>query len=244
MTEEKTKLALPEWLNTIAVFDTETTGLNHSESRIVTAALHLIDVSGALTPNGKDWLLNPGIPIPAESSKVHGIYDKDVVNAQSAQSGVGEIVDAINECFAKNIPVVAFNASYDFTILKFEALRHGIQPVSFGWVIDPLVIDRAVDKFRKGKRTLVSVAEHYGVPLVNAHTAADDAIAAGHVAYAVLRFFSALNNPKISTFPDSLQELHDLQAKWADEREAEYAKWRQQEEPNFQPSFGWPVKND
>ena len=100
MTEEKTKLALPDWLNTIAVFDTETTGLNHSESRIVTAALHLIDVSGSLIPNGKDWLLNPGIPIPAESSKVHGIYDKDdqwkpevkILDEVTTRSKISEIV--------------------------------------------------------------------------------------------------------------------------------------------------------
>jgi len=239
--EENKKLELPSWLNKIAVFDTETTGLNLKESRIITAALHLIDFSGNVLPDGKDWLLNPGIPIPAESSQVHGFYDKDVVNAQDAASGVAEMVSAIQELFAQGIPVLAYNASYDFTILHYEALRHGIEPLKFGFVIDPLVIDKTIDKYRKGKRTLVSVAERYNVPLINAHTAADDAIAAGHVGYSILRYYRGLDKPAVP-FPNSLSELHELQVKWAYEIEAGYAAWRQQEVPSYQPSFGWPVK--
>ncbi|NBT46287.1 MAG: 3'-5' exonuclease [Actinobacteria bacterium] len=241
MSEERSKLELPSWLNQIAVFDTETTGLNLKESRIITAALHVINSDGEVLPQGKDWVLNPGIPIPEESSKVHGFYDKDVANAQDATSGVSEIVSAIQELFSQGIPVVAYNASYDFTILFYEALRHGVQPVKFGAVIDPLVIDKTVDKYRKGKRTLVSVAERYGVPLLNAHTAADDAIAAGHVGYAILRYYLALDKP-VAPFPNSLHELHELQVKWADEIEDSYAAWRRQDMPNYRPAFGWPVK--
>lgn len=228
-------------MNQIAVFDTETTGLDLKESRIITAALHIINADGQVLPNGKDWFINPGVPIPEASSAVHGFYDKDVLNAQDPAEAVTEIVAAIQELFEKGIPVLAYNASYDFTILHYEALRHGITPVKFGVVIDPLVIDKSVDKYRKGKRTLVSVAERYNVPLLNAHTAADDAIAAGHVGYAILRYFLGLEKP-VAPFPNSLAELHSLQAKWADEMEASYAAWRQQEMPSYRPVFGWPVK--
>jgi len=238
---ENSKLSLPTWLEKVAVFDTETTGLNLKQSRIVTAALHLVTADGEVLPDGKDWLINPGIPIPPESSQVHGVYDKDVVNAQDAKSAIAELISALQQVFDQGIPVVAYNAPYDFTILHNEALRYELQPLRFGTVIDPLVIDKTVDKYRKGKRTLTSAAERYGVSLENAHTAADDAIAAGHVGFAILRYFHAQEKPVVP-FPNSAQELHELQVKWADEIEASYAQWRQQERPDYVPQFGWPVR--
>lgn len=241
MNSENTKLALPDWLKVIAVFDTETTGLDLQQSRIVTAALHLIDESGNVLAGGKDWLINPGIPIPPEASRVHKVFDADVKDAQDSKSGVGEILSSIQELFSQGIPVVAYNAPYDFTILHYEAKRHALPPVEFGFVIDPLVIDKTVDKYRKGKRTLESVAERYNVPLENAHTAKDDAIAAGKVGLAVLRYFLAQDKPVVP-FPSSLEELHEMQSKWADQIEESYSQWRKQERPDYVPQFGWPVR--
>jgi DNA polymerase-3 subunit epsilon len=235
------KLKLPDWLGTIAVFDTETTGLNLSQDRIVTAALHRMTSDGEILPGGFDWVLNPGIPIPEIASKVHGFYDKHVVSATPASEGVPQIVNAIAACFAEGIPVLAYNAAYDFTILHYESLRNNVAPLTFGTVIDPLVIDKTIDKYRKGKRNLASAAERYQVPLVAAHTAKDDAVAAGHVGLAMLRYFLAQEKPAVP-FPESAQSLHDQQAKWADELEASYAKWRQTDVPDYKPVFGWPVK--
>jgi len=241
MNESVDKLPLPSWLETIAVFDTETTGLNLSEDRIVTAALHRISANGDVQPGGFDWVINPGIPIPEVASRVHGYYDKDVFDATAPAQGVSEIVQAIQACFDEGIPVLAYNAAYDFTILHYEAKRYDLQALKFGCVIDPLVIDKTIDKYRKGKRTLIAAAERYGVSLDNAHTAKDDAVAAGHVGQAMLRYFLAQDKPVVK-FPASLQELNDHQAKWADEIEASYAKWRQQDVPDYKPQFGWPVK--
>jgi DNA polymerase-3 subunit epsilon len=239
--EATNKLKLPDWLDTIAVFDTETTGLNLSQDRIVTAALHRMNAQGEVLPGGFDWVLNPGIPIPEVASKVHGFYDKDVENAMPASVGVPQIVAAIRQCFAEGIPVLAYNAAYDFTILHYEAIRNEAEPLEFGLVIDPLVIDKTIDKYRKGKRNLISAAERYQVDLVSAHTAKDDAVAAGQVGFAMLRYFLAQDKPVVP-FPDSAQQLHDSQAKWADEIEASYAKWRQTDVPDYKPVFGWPVK--
>jgi len=239
--ENNPKLELPDWLETIAVFDTETTGLNLREDRIVTASLQRLSANGELLDGGNDWVINPGIPIPEIASRVHGYYDKDVKDSPTSEIAIPEILDAINACFAQGIPVLAYNAAYDFTILHYEAKRYGLHPVEFGTVIDPLVIDKTIDKYRKGKRTLAAAAERYNVSLDNAHTAKDDAIAAGHVGLGMLRFFLA-QTPKVVPFPNSAQELHEQQAKWADEIEASYAKWRQTDVPDYQPQFGWPVK--
>ena len=241
MNEDNRKLELPSWLNTIAVFDTETTGLNLAQDRIVTAALHRMSSDGTVLPGGFDWVLNPGIPIPEVASKVHGYYDKDVADAMPASVGIPQIIEAINACFAEGIPVLAYNAAYDFTILHHEALRHQAESLTFGSVIDPLVIDKTIDKYRKGKRNLAAAADRYKVELIAAHTAKDDAIAAGQVGLAMLRFFFAQEKPVIP-FPDSSVDLHAQQTKWADEIEASYAKWRQQDVPDYKPVFGWPVK--
>jgi len=240
--ENNQKIELPEWLNTIAVFDTETTGLNLREDRIVTASIQRMNFNGEVLSGGKDWIINPGIPIPEIASQVHGYYDKDVADAPKSNKAVPEILDAINLCFAEGIPVLAYNAAYDFTILHYEAKRYGLHPVEFGNVIDPLVIDKTIDKYRKGKRTLGAAAERYNVSLSNAHTARDDAIAAGHVGLGMLRFFRAQDQPVVP-FPSSAQDLHDLQVKWADAIEASYAKWRQTDVPDYKPMFGWPVKD-
>ena len=60
----------------ICFFDLETTGTNITHDRIVEIAVI------KLMPNGdtqkKSSIINPGIPIPIESSIFHGIYDKDV----------------------------------------------------------------------------------------------------------------------------------------------------------------------
>lgn len=242
MNENIPKLELPSWLETIAVFDTETTGLNLREDRIVTASIQRLSSNGVVLDGGKDWVINPGIPIPEIASKVHGYYDKDVKDSPSSDIAIPEILETINACFAEGIPVLAYNAAYDFTILHYEAKRYGLHPVEFGVVIDPLVIDKTIDKYRKGKRTLAAAAERYNISLDNAHTAKDDAIAAGQVGLGMLRFFIA-QTPKVVPFPSSAQELHDQQSKWADEIEASYAKWRQTDVPDYKPLFGWPVKD-
>ena len=56
-----------------------------------------------------------------------------------------------------------------------------------GPVFDPLLIDRAKDRYRKGPRNLTSMCEHYGVRLDNAHEATADAFAAARVAWMQVR---------------------------------------------------------
>ena len=75
-----------------------------------------------------------------------------------------------------------------------------------GPVFDPLVIDRAKDRYRKGKRNLGALCELYGVKLDNAHDATADATAAARLAWKQVR----------STYPElaqmSTDELMEFQA--------------------------------
>ena len=60
----------------LAFFDIESTGVNVASDRIVEISILKINVDG--TEEIKTKRINPGIPIPIESSLIHGIYDEDI----------------------------------------------------------------------------------------------------------------------------------------------------------------------
>lgn len=228
---------LPAWAKKLAVFDLETTGLNLKEARIVTACAALIDENGQVIGDDVEWLADPIIEIPEIATSVHKIttaYARE--HGRPAAEVVGEIVERLRGYFEQGIPVVAYNAPYDFTILHFEALRHGIKPLQNpGTVVDPLVIDKFLDRYRGGKRRLELTAEFYKVPLDDAHNATADAVAAGRVAQAIARkFFDRLDV--------SAEQLHQSQVAWAKDLELDFARFMQGKDPSFQPQLGWPLK--
>ena len=195
------------WTDAVGVFDLETTGVDVRTDRIVTAHVGLLGPDGAPV-QALSWLADPGVEIPAGATAVHGITTEHArAHGRPATAVVAEVVAALRELFDAGVPVVAYNAPYDFSLLFHEALRHGIRPIDApAPVIDPLVLDKAHDRYRKGKRTLEVVAAHYAVRLDGAHDAAADAIAAGRVAQALARRFD-LDGP--------LEDLHTQQIGWA-----------------------------
>ncbi|UUT35242.1 exonuclease domain-containing protein [Microbacterium elymi] len=199
----------PEWSRRVGVFDLETTGIDVACSRVVTAHVGVLDDTGAVR-GAQDWLADPGIEIPDAATAVHGVSTAHArAHGRPAGEVVAEITAALRGLFAAGIPVVAYNAPYDFSLLKHEAIRHGVAPIADpSPVIDPLVLDKAVDRYRRGKRTLAAVAEHYAVRLDDAHAAAADAVAAGRVALALAERFG-------TELPTSAGELHTRQIGWA-----------------------------
>ncbi|GAA3902057.1 exonuclease domain-containing protein [Microbacterium invictum] len=197
----------PGWAHAVGVFDLETTGIDVTTDRVVTAHVGLLGPGGAVL-RAQGWLADPGIEIPDGATAVHGITTGHArEHGRPAADVVAEVVAALRELLDAGIPVVAYNAPYDFSLLKYEALRHGIAPIlDPSPVIDPLVVDKTYDRYRKGKRTLEVVAAHYAVPLEGAHDAAADAIAAGRVAQALAGRFA---------LPADANELHTQQIGWA-----------------------------
>jgi DNA polymerase-3 subunit epsilon len=228
---------LPDWAKQIAVFDLETTGLDLAEARIVTACAVELDASGNVVGTNSEWLANPGIEIPTQASDVHGVTTEIAVrDGRPADIVVGELVATLRDFFARGLPVVAYNAPYDFTILHYEALRHGLEPLKLGAVIDPLVIDKFKDKYRKGKRRLENAAEFYQVPLDDAHNATADAVAAGRVAQAIARRWAG-------ELPATAAELHAAQVQWSATIDADFESYmRRSVNPDFTATRGWPLK--
>jgi DNA polymerase III subunit epsilon len=228
---------MAHWSDRLVVFDTETTGLDTRSARIVTAYVGVIDADG-VPSEGHEWLADPGVVIPEAAAAVHGVTTEIAQrDGRMAIDVVAEIGQAIAGYLAEGLPVVAYNASYDFSILHHESLRYGLDPLRDPKpIIDPLVIDRAVDKFRKGKRTLSMAAAHYLVPLDDSHTADQDAIAAGRVAQAILRSHQELLDHEPLW-------LHEQQKVWSKEWSDSYQKFRQSRGENgFTASSDWPVR--
>ncbi|MET8475389.1 3'-5' exonuclease [Streptomyces sp. NPDC006422] len=199
----------------LAGFDLETTGIDVDQDRIVTACV--VQCGRGHDTTSSLWLADPGIDIPETATAMHGITTEHArTEGQPARQVVTEVVAALADAVLAGVPVVAMNAPFDLTILDREARRHGVTPLvdivgNRLHVLDPRVIDKQVDRYRRGGRTLADLAAHYRVPLEGAHTADADALAACRV---VWRMSEA--------FPDmracSLDELHALQVQWAREQ--------------------------
>ncbi|MDR1152001.1 MAG: DNA polymerase III subunit epsilon [Bifidobacteriaceae bacterium] len=145
-------------------FDTETTGVAVARDRIVTAALVWRDADAAVRE--RTWLLRPDIDIPARATAIHGITtDYARTNGQDPAVALEDIATAIAADAGR--PLVAFNAPFDLGILEAELRRAGLATLTerlgrpVGPILDPLVIDRGIWRFRRGKRTLVAVADAY-----------------------------------------------------------------------------------
>jgi DNA polymerase-3 subunit epsilon len=169
---------------------------------------------------------------------VHGITDERAKRfGRPPGEVVAEILAAIRSVFARGFPLVVYNAPYDLTLLAAEAERHRLWPLEVSApVVDPFVLDKQIDRFRRGKRTLTAATEAYGVALTDAHDAGADAIAAGRLAQAIAR-----RHPEELTL--TAQELHDAQVGWClDQAERFQAYMREKRDPEFTTSGAWPCR--
>lgn len=234
--------SLPLWAESLAVLDTETTGVDPSTARVVSCTIALLTGGGEVAER-YDWLLDPGVEIPSAAARVHGITT-EVARKSGVEAAVGidQIVAQLANLTERGYPVVVYNAPYDLTILRAESARHGVQwlsdrsPAVEPVVVDPLIIDKEVDRYRKGKRTLEVVSQHYGVELGAAHDAGEDAIAAGRVAQAIARRYS-------SALPEDAARLHQAQIGWADAQAQSFQEYmRRVKDPNFVAQGAWPIR--
>lgn len=226
------------WAGRLGVFDLETTGVDVSTCRIVSANVSVLNGDGEVEERS-DWVVDPGVPVPEQAARIHGYTTERLQReGQASATAVQEIVAALERLFSLDLAVVAYNAPYDFSVLQHEAARNELVPVTVARpIIDPLVIDKSVDRYRRGKRTLDVVAAHYGVDLLDAHDASSDAIAAGRVAQALAR-----------AFPDALNmtatELHDRQIGWAASQARNFQEYMRTRRgrPDFVADGSWPLR--
>ena len=172
-----------DWVDyPIAFIDTETTGRDSAADRLVEVGI-VLGHRGQVTER-RSWLINPGRPIPKETSAIHGITDDQVANEKSFAEVANEIVEVLRGA----IPA-AYNAAFDRGFLLAELERAGVRPTDappamrreVDW-IDPLTFARELYKDQQS-RSLGDMAARLGIELVRAHRATDDAEAALQVLY-------------------------------------------------------------
>lgn len=101
------------------VFDLETTGMNPSSDRVIELAALRLD--GGLVTERKSWLINPGIPVPASSRRIHGISTEMLAGAPAFPRVYAQFI-----AFLQNSPLIAHNAKFDRKFMIAEISRHGL----------------------------------------------------------------------------------------------------------------------
>jgi DNA polymerase-3 subunit epsilon len=215
----------------ITVFDTETGGTDVWTHRIVTATVAQLDDTGTLIQE-RSWLINSGQPIDKQATAVHGITTEHAAeHGVDPRSAITEIIAALLE---HDYPVVAFNAPFDFSILSAEAQRHDIDFRLPAVILDPFVLDKQMNRFRRGKRTLEVLTAAYGLPAFDAHDATADATAAGRLAITQLAMLAGAGF--------SPERLMVLQPGWHDEQAASLESYLRRANPDVVVDRGWPIK--
>lgn len=194
----------------ICVWDVESTGVDITQDRILTAYAQIRTIDGRTTRE-QHWTLNPGVEVPKGASDVHGMTTEWIQeHGTDHRAGINGIYMFLSDAVRDGIPVVGYNNSYDLGILAHEVKRHFNFDMSDtiganGVFFDPLVYDRAMDKFRKGGRKLMQVAAHYGIKIDESrlHEAEYDVILTAKLAWILLQ-----------KSPYTLAELQSLQVMW------------------------------
>lgn len=218
----------------MAAFDIESTGVNAYADRIVTASV--VHIDGAKVTD-HEWLLSPGIEIPQGAIDVHGISNERAQSeGQDYATGYAEIRDALDHVWKSGRIVAGMNLAYDYSMMHYEGLRLGYPEFVPGPTIDVLVVDKHLDRYRRGPRTLTALAETYGVRQDDAHQSTGDCLTAARIAYRMLR-----RNPTLAALePD---EAMQLQQQWrAQQQDSLRAYWQGQGDERWRDvSSDWPV---
>jgi DNA polymerase III subunit epsilon len=206
---------MPRWYDgPMAAFDTETTGVDVENDRIVSAAVVVQEAAGR-PPLVHRWLVDPGVSMPEGACAVHGLTDEFLrLHGRRPAPVVEEVARALAVESAAAVPLVVMNAPFDLTLLDRELRRHRGVPLGQYLaltplcVLDPRVLDKHLDRNREGRRTLTELCAFYGVRLADAHDATADAAASLDLVRAIGRRFTERVGDLTAA------ELHTRQAVW------------------------------
>lgn len=171
--------------NPLVFFDLETTGINIVKDRIIEISYVKVH------PNGKEetktWRVNPGMPIPPESTAIHGITDEDVKDCPTFKEIAKSLAAQIEGC-----DLAGYNSNrFDIPLLAEEFLRADVDiDLNRRKFVDVQTIFHKMEQ-----RTLSAAYKFYcDKSLENAHTAEADTLATYEVLKAQLDRYPDLKN--------------------------------------------------
>ena len=230
--------------NPIIFFDLETTGINVTTDRIVEISILKIFTDGH--EESRTYKINPGMPIPPETTKIHGISDEDVKDCPK----FGEIAKTIAQ-FIGGADIGGFNSNkFDIPLLAEEFIRAEVDiDLKKRKFIDVQTIFHKMEK-----RTLEAAYKLYcDKDLTNAHTAEADTRATYEVLMAQLDRYPELKNDveylaEFSSFNRNVDFVGRMIYNENNEEVFNFGKYKGQKvedilekDPGF---FGWMLSND
>ena len=169
----------------LCVFDLETTGVQVAKDRIV--EISILKVNPDASRESKTWLVNPEMPIPPDSSAIHGITDEKVKDAPTFKDIASKVLDMIS-----GSDLGGFNSNrFDVPLLAEELLRAGLDfDLSKFKLVDAQTIFHKMEP-----RNLTAAYQFYcKKDLENAHSAEADVLATFEVLDAQVGHYDDLPN--------------------------------------------------
>ncbi|MEM6642753.1 MAG: 3'-5' exonuclease [Bacteroidota bacterium] len=192
--------------NPLVIFDLETTGTNISKDRIVEIAMLKVFPDGSIEEKCRK--LNPTIPIPHETSLIHGIYDEDVKDEPTFKQVARSLAQFLEGCDLGGFNVIGF----DVPMLVEEFLRANMEfDVEQRKIVDAQKIFHLMEK-----RNLTAALKFYcNKDLENAHSALADTKATYDVLLSQVERYQGLEakdnlGNKMATLENDMKILHEL----------------------------------
>ncbi|MCP4572153.1 MAG: PAS domain-containing protein [bacterium] len=163
----------------VLVVDTETTGLDVTTDRVVSIGAVCAHGSRLFKSRMLDDLVDPGVPIPTASTRIHGITDEMVSGARSFPE-----VQADLERLSRHRVMVGHNVPFDLTILRHECERHG-RPWEHPVFVDTLRLASLLNP-SLDRHDLETLADLYRIEIAGRHTALGDALVTAELYFRLL----------------------------------------------------------
>lgn len=174
----------------MAPFDIESGGVDVEADGVVTVTVATV---GKGDPRIWSGLIAVDFDIDPKAIEIHHITTEHArANGKPAADVLNEAADRLTYSLGEGTPVLGSNLVYDWTIFDRNCRRYGVATVTdrlggspIAPVLDVLVLDRHLDRYRPGKRTLERLCEVYDVKHGGTHDATEDALAAARIAYRI-----------------------------------------------------------
>jgi DNA polymerase-3 subunit epsilon len=192
----------------LAFFDLETTGTNVVTDRIVEICIAKAMPNGQL--NTKTWRINPTVPIPLETSLIHGIYDDDIKDAPTFK----EVARPIHQ-FLEGADLAGFNIiRFDVPMIVEEFLRVNIE---FNHSNRKMVDAQKIFHLMEPRSLTAAYRFYCGKELIGAHSAEVDTLATFEVLCAQIQKYEGVvikddKGKEFQPVKNDVQALHDLTA--------------------------------
>jgi len=152
--------------------DVETTGLVPAGDRIVEVAI--LRYEDGVEVDTWSSLIDPGRAIPRIAVSIHGINNAKVADSPAFAEVAGEVASRL-----KGLPLLAFNARFDFGFLQMELARAGLNLPPLNSWLDAMVV--ASRRMGRPRVSLKHACHNFNIDQGKAHRAEDDARAAAQL---------------------------------------------------------------